>query len=569
MEKSGTKQNMKCPTCQRSITVPEGGVNAIPQNLHLSFEVEMAGYISKIGSDGEKSCDSCIDGSAGPAVVFCCTCIELLCAFCYESHKRSRKLSNHPIIGLDKESLKLLPSLMKPTERLCFQPHHEKEELKFYCETCQFLVCRDCTLVLHKDHRIAEMCNIAKIHRDTMREVLVCVQEVTSQVTTAIDANDKMTEHVGTSKDNVTLIITQAFDQLYQAIEERKNTLLSEIGTISDSKTTAATLQKKQLMKMLYEIGRYTEMTSHILQTHTDHEVVALGYLLPTELKAILNKVENVSLTPQSHTDQEVVSLGRLSNQLKAILKKVKKVSLTPLHTNAFIKKFESVSKVKGMRDPSDLTKCEPPEKKVKTEETGSADLIGSLDAVNSSVRSMQSEPHQSLMETPETPAMVEDALADANEGGPPENEAKEEDDPVKDSSMNNIPFKSPQMKGRGRPPKNVANTGTAVQPPERDDNSTDTSMEEPKQKKGRPRGRPRKNPAGNSILLVMSNLLLFIYFSPLLNSNSRTSFHGKELRSETVVFTVYKHFPVCTQIFFFVTDMFHFLCICLAWEKK
>ena len=45
-------------------------------------------------------------------------------------------------------------------------------------------------------------------------------------------------------------------------------------------------------------------MTSHILQTHTDHEVVALGGLVPTELKAILEKVENVSLTPNLHSYQ-------------------------------------------------------------------------------------------------------------------------------------------------------------------------------------------------------------------------------------------------------------------------
>ena len=39
-------------------------------------------------------------------------------------------------------------------------------------------------------------------------------------------------------------------------------------------------------------------MTPHILQTHTDHEVVALRGLVPIELKATLKKVENVSLTP-------------------------------------------------------------------------------------------------------------------------------------------------------------------------------------------------------------------------------------------------------------------------------
>ncbi|KAL5497438.1 hypothetical protein EMCRGX_G013911 [Ephydatia muelleri] len=52
IERSGTKQNMACPTCQRSITIPVGGINSIP-NLHLGFEVEVAGYMSKIGSDDE------------------------------------------------------------------------------------------------------------------------------------------------------------------------------------------------------------------------------------------------------------------------------------------------------------------------------------------------------------------------------------------------------------------------------------------------------------------------------------------------------------------------------------
>ena len=70
--------------------------------------------------------------------------------------------------------------------------------------------------------------------------------------------------------------------------------------------TAALYLQKEQLVKIQYEIGCYTEMTSHILQTHTDHEVVALGDLLPTELKATLKKVEGVSLTPRQSSDIHV-----------------------------------------------------------------------------------------------------------------------------------------------------------------------------------------------------------------------------------------------------------------------
>ena len=333
---------MECPTCQRRITIPEGGVNAIPQNLHLGFEVEVAGCISKIGSDGEKSCDACIDGSTGPAVVFCCTCHHLLCKPCHDHHKRNKILQHHQMVGLDEESLKLLPSKIKPTESLSSQPHHEKE-LKLYCETCQFVVSRD---VLHKDHKIAEMCNIAKVHRDTMREALMCAQEVTSKLTRAIDANDKMAEQIETSRENATLIINQAFEQLHQTIEERKKTLLSEMETISISKKTALTLQKEQLMKMQDEIDRYTEMTSLILQTHTDHEMVALGDLLPTELKATLKKTENVSLTPNQTSDIYVsLHTDSLIKEL-SIFGHVMDLSPSPSQSTW---SSESVAKVKKM----------------------------------------------------------------------------------------------------------------------------------------------------------------------------------------------------------------------------
>ncbi|KAL5515509.1 hypothetical protein EMCRGX_G000683 [Ephydatia muelleri] len=260
---------MMCPTCLRSITIPEGA-----QNLHPGLGMEVTGYMSKIGSSDEKSCDVCIDGGKGPAVVFCCTCDQFLCTLCHEHHQRSKILHNHQIVGPHQMSQRLLPSTMTPIKHLCSHPHHDNEELKFYCDTCLCLVCRVCTLILHKDHKIAEV--------------------------------EKSTE-------NATLLINQAFERLLQVIEERKKILFSEMEAISLSKTAALTLQKKELMKMQDEIGRYSEMISHILQTYSDHEMVALGDLQITEIKTTLNKFGRVSFTPSQtseiHVTIKIISL--------------------------------------------------------------------------------------------------------------------------------------------------------------------------------------------------------------------------------------------------------------------
>ena len=55
-------------------------------------------------------------------------------------------------------------------------------------------------------------------------------------------------------------------------------------------------------MALIEDIGPYTEVASHVLQTHTDLEVVALGGIVPTELQATLKKISTMSLAPNQHS---------------------------------------------------------------------------------------------------------------------------------------------------------------------------------------------------------------------------------------------------------------------------
>ena len=269
-----------------------GGASVFPQNLHLGFEVEVAGYMSKIVSNSEVCCDPCIDGRSGPAEMFCCACYRFMCTFCHEHHKRHPKLSKHNMVGLDQEGAKQLQTTMKPRDHYCSQPNHEDNKLNVYCETCKLLVCRDCTTVAHKDHGVSEVSTVAEAHRGDMRRTLQHVQDTLAG---AIGANEKTMKLVETSKHEAELAINVAFEQLLERLVERKKVLLSEMESIALTQTTSLTLQKEQLEKIQQNISHYSEVTSHILHTHTDHEVVAMGGCVPTELKAAIMKVENMS----------------------------------------------------------------------------------------------------------------------------------------------------------------------------------------------------------------------------------------------------------------------------------
>ena len=280
------------------MSIPVGGASALPQNLHLGFEVEVAGYMSKIVSNSEVCCDQCTYGSSGPAVVFCCTCRQFKCQLCHDLHKNSHQLPEHCMVGLDQEGAKKLQTYLKPNDQLC---SIHNLQAKVYCENCKCVCCPKCISDGHWEHTSVSLSYAAKSHRDEMEGLVNATKVVVTKLTGAIDGKGKMIGQVEISKRNALLAINQAFEILQQTLEERKMTLLSQLEAISLSETTALTFQKEQFVKIVEDIGHYTEVASHILQTHTDHEVIALGGVVPTELQATLKRVQTMSFTPIEH----------------------------------------------------------------------------------------------------------------------------------------------------------------------------------------------------------------------------------------------------------------------------
>ena len=296
----GKNEEFQCPTCNQNVSIPVGGASVLPQNFHLAFESETARYVSKIVSNDEVCCDHCIDGSSGPAVVFCCTCRQFLCNFCHKYHKRGRQQSKHSMVGLDEEGAKQIQAAMKPLQQLCSS---HNLVLDVYCTSCKFLICPKCILFDHKDHMWIDYLNVAMSQREEMKVALNTSKEVGARLNEAIDENSKIVEQLEISKRNSHLTIDQTFEMLEQILKKRKLALFAELETVSLSKTTSLTLQKEQFKKTLKDIDHYTGIVSHILTTHTDQEVVGIGGLVLNELQATLKKVDDVFLAPIQRSD--------------------------------------------------------------------------------------------------------------------------------------------------------------------------------------------------------------------------------------------------------------------------
>ena len=140
-----TKGQVTCPQCRQSHQIPAGGLPKFLTDFIANYEVEVAGFASQ-KSDKVTFCGEC--EQAVPVSHFCSDCQNYLCDECgVQLHKRLKTFRGHRVVPVSKVNAATLQSC-----QVHYCALHKGEILKLYCETCNKLVCRDCTLVEHRQH---------------------------------------------------------------------------------------------------------------------------------------------------------------------------------------------------------------------------------------------------------------------------------------------------------------------------------------------------------------------------------------------------------------------------------
>ena len=255
------KESLKCPTCEKEASIPEGGVLALPKDLRKGYEAQQSRYEMKLSSQsGAGNCECCMKRSGNTAKSFCCECCEFLCEACSEDHKWCRKTSSHELVSVE-ERKKVLQNVkfeIKHEDINC--QCHTDQIVKFYCGTCKSLICRDCVLKKHAGH---EYDDIAQAKQKSVEED-----------------------------------IKRSFNELRQALCNREEALLARAAEIGVGKLAALRMQGEELKAMLDELDKTSEMVSTATQAYTPTEILSVKEVMSTNLKQLLEKFQLILLEP-------------------------------------------------------------------------------------------------------------------------------------------------------------------------------------------------------------------------------------------------------------------------------
>ena len=314
-QEQGSESSLRCPTCHKTTTLPAKGVHALPKDLRKSYEAKVAHYRERISTlvtknDAKVRCERCVEEN--PATGFCCQCCTLLCELCCDDHKRSKTTLNHKLLHAPGKATGALAEETDSSDSglgLVFQPEmvatepqlcnvHSDEILKFYCETCSCLVCRDCTVVEHSGHTYDRMERVADTERKKLRSLLDEATQTRDQVEAAMSSVAQVRKEFDEKKLSIDDSIVSAFQKLEQSLIERKEALLSKSAELSKGKVDRLSSQREELDRLKNGIIHIAVILQAAVETYSVIEMLSISSALTSRLKELLSQLSKLSLDP-------------------------------------------------------------------------------------------------------------------------------------------------------------------------------------------------------------------------------------------------------------------------------
>ena len=295
-----------CPLCRRETSLNMKGVAGLPNNFKLSALVEEFALQEKLmeGQGSEVKCQNCDDGNH--AVSRCMDCDNFLCQECQRAHCRMAVMKSHKVYTMAQLQSGEITYKSKLREFVPKCEKHTDQNLSFYCNTCDKLVCTTCTILDHKipNHDLIGIPEALDTCKQEVAELVVKAEKSLADIRTAMteasESRKKLTSaYVDTNKK-----ISQKGAKEITKISEEEQRLKQDankiyIGRIKTFETAEATNVNE-----VTQGERKLDEVNQLMAQGSSHEILDLKDKLLCNLKELMRKYPD-KVTDRSFMDFE------------------------------------------------------------------------------------------------------------------------------------------------------------------------------------------------------------------------------------------------------------------------
>ena len=333
------KRRAPCPNCRKPVPLPEGGVSSLPSAFYIHHLLEVREALEKVRNPEKAQCDKCGEGEVQG---FCRDCGQFICQHCLETHHKWKELQSHEISSLDdvEETASKMATPIK-VATLCTE--HTSEPIKIYCETCDELICRDCTVKTHRDHNYDLIFGAFPKHRDA---ILACLQPVKAELARVVETITKLKARSsrldGQGVEAKEKVDTE-IDKLHAILEAHRRDLHSEIdGKVHQGKKELV-IQIDQHELRQAQLSSCVEFVEGSLQSGTQQEVLSMKRQVEQRTQQMADefKPQQLKLGPEKVLHVVCADLSRACQTLAQV--KFEKAQFEGVHV-------KTISRIEGPR---------------------------------------------------------------------------------------------------------------------------------------------------------------------------------------------------------------------------
>ena len=172
------------------------------------------------------------------------------------------------------------------------------EPMILFCFDCERLICRDCTIIDHKEHKFEFVKKCAPEGRRRLRKSLVPLQEVRADMAGAEKRVVSEEAKVERQREEVCGAIQQSFEQLKAVLERRKAELEGKVSSLAQEKKNALAAQKTVLQVSQKEIQLLTELVERNVESTSDQDLMSIRRQLQSKMEEEEKHHRQLSLEP-------------------------------------------------------------------------------------------------------------------------------------------------------------------------------------------------------------------------------------------------------------------------------
>ena len=323
----------ECPICARAITLPEGGAGALPTAFFVANMLDVLSIIDAKKQDllkREITCDLCHKDKAES---YCRKCKQFLCLQCSQTHRTMAHFAQHKLMSLDElkqwkergrsmrsdsimsgASIVRSDSIMSTMSAVSMRSesgrHRNKmmcvkhdDLIKVYCFICDQLICRDCTLYDHRDHKTALIKECTPPTRQGLQDALRPLEKARDNIMASQQEMEHIENQVSEQETALVETTSKSFHQMRQHMDTCEAAMLQTLKVVAQGKRDALSGHKGALEVALNEVSSTLDSVTAEIHGATNEDIMSQFQMLHMQIEKKMARHQMLSLEPPTVAD--------------------------------------------------------------------------------------------------------------------------------------------------------------------------------------------------------------------------------------------------------------------------